>query len=110
MKNFKSSGNKVDVLLVEVATSGAPLKVGATMLGIPGASGKIGETISMDVLGEFEVPKKSADVMVAGNKVAWNNGNKEFQNATGTDIDDAATITVPAAGGLTLVTVRLTPR
>jgi len=54
------------------------------------------------------LPKESADVMVEGNKVNWDDIGKHLQLATST-LDNVATVVKDAGSGVLLVEAKLTP-
>lgn len=109
MKNFSQPGDSLDLIAPSGGVvSGAPVLIGTSILAVPVATKAQTETFAGQVEGVFELDKLTSDVMAVGNKVNWNNSNKEFQNATST-LDDAATITEAAGNGDTTVKVKLTP-
>ncbi len=109
MKNFLQPGNSLDLIApTGGVVSGAPVLIGTSILAVPVATKAQTEVFAGQVEGVFSLAKLSSDVMVTGNKVNWNDSNKEFQNATST-LDDAATITEDAGNGVLLVKVKLTP-
>jgi len=108
MKNFLQSGDSIDVDAPSDVVSGEGVLVGTSLFGVATATALTGKKVALKVKGVFTLPKLAADVMVAGNKVNWNNGNTEMQNATST-LDNVATIAKAAGNGVLTVEVRLTP-
>ena len=109
MKNFLQPGNSLDLVAPSGGVvSGAPVLIGTSILAVPVSTKAQTETFAGEVEGVFELDKLTSDVMTTGNKVNWNNSNKEFQNATST-LDNAATVTEDAGNGATKVKVKLTP-
>ena len=108
MKNFIQPGNSIDVLAPANVVSGQGVLVGAALLGVAVSTVLSGKKLAINVTGVFELPKLTANVMVVGAKVNWNNGTLEFQLATST-LDNAATVVEDAGNGATVVKVRLTP-
>lgn len=108
MKNFLQPGDSIDVDAPSDVVSGDGVLVGPALFGVATASKLSGERVSLGVKGVYTLPKLSGNVMVVGDKVNWNNSNKEMQLAT-TTLDNAATVTKDAGNGVTEVEVRLTP-
>ena len=107
MKNFIQPGNSIDVVLPANKVGGDGIMILA-LFGVLVASGASGETRAIQTEGVFELPKLTANVMVVGAKVNWNNTNFEFQLATST-LDNAATVVEDANGSKSVVKVKLTP-
>lgn len=108
MKNFLQPGNILDLVApAGGVVSGAPLIIGQ-IFAIPQADAAVGETFAGLIEGVVEVNKLSTDVVAAGDKLNWNDTNKELQLAT-SDLDSVATAVEAAGNGVTKVKVKLTP-
>ena len=75
---------------------------------VPTATKAQTEIFAGKVEGVFEVAKLTANTWAAGDKVNWNDSNKEFQLAT-SDLDNAGTVVEAATSSVSLGKVRLTP-
>lgn len=106
MKNYSKPGDTITVdgpvVSGEGKTVGSLFGVGVSTVAAGTQNGE------MTVEGEIEVAKLSTDAMSAGDKVNWNNTNKEVQLAT-SDLDGVATVTADAAASTLTVRVKLTP-
>lgn len=108
MKNFIQPGLTLDLIAPADVVSGGRLLVGASILAFAQANKVSGETFAGLVEGVVEADKLTADAMVVGVKVNWNDATKEFQLVTST-LDSAATVVEAAGAGKTKVKVKLTP-
>lgn len=109
MKNAIQPGNVLTIPAAADTVSGALVLIGPDPGGLVGvACGDALETESLDVevVGVFEVPKKTTDVVAVGDFLYYDSGNEEL---TLTALDNTlAGIAVAAAGnGATTVLVRL---
>lgn len=109
MKNFLQPGDTLDLIApAGGVVSGDAVLVGTSLLVVATATRAATEIFAGKKKGVFTLPKLVTDVMAEGGKVNWNNGNKEFQNAT-TTLDNAATVVEAAGNGDTTVKVVMTP-
>ena len=108
MKNFIQPGLSLDLIApTGGVVSGAPVLIGS-ILAVPTATKLATEIFAGKVEGVFEVAKLTANTWAVGDKVNWNDTNKEFQLAT-SDLDDAATVVEAATSSDSLGKVRFTP-
>jgi len=107
MKKFLQQGDSIDVDAPANVVSGEGVQINS-LFGVAIATKLSGEKVALQVEGVVELPKLSANVMALGNKVNWNDSNKELQLAT-SDLDNVATVTKAAGNGVTEVQVKLTP-
>lgn len=111
-KNYVQPGKVIDVTLTAAVTSGDVVIVGQT-LGVALEDGAIGDEVSVQVDGVFEVPKKSAAVFAAGESLVWDvsaTGFDDNQFSAGTgDVSGAAAVAFKAgANGETTALVKFT--
>ena len=110
MKNFIQNGRVLDA----VAPSGGVVSGNAYMFnsvfGVAGSSKSEDETFGLHTEGVFELPKLSSDDMSFGQKLNWNDTNRELQLAS-SDLDNVASVANKsgAASGVTKVLAKLTP-
>lgn len=107
MKNFINSGDTLDVAAPADVLSGAGVMIVA-LFGVATANKLSGQTVAIKTKGVFELPKLTANTWAVGDKVNWNNTNKEFQLAT-TTLDNAATVVEAATSSDSVGKVKLTP-
>lgn len=108
MKNFLQPGGTLDLIAPSGGVvSGAPVLIGS-ILAVPVANAAQTLVFAGAVEGVFELAKLTANTWVAGDKVNWNDSNKEFQLAT-SDLDNAATVVEAASSSVSVGKVRLTP-
>lgn len=108
MKNFVQPGNSLDLAAPNDVSSGDGAIVGS-IFGIASNDALSGETLSFGVEGVYEIAKLSTDVVAAGDKLNWNDTNKELQLAT-SDLDNVATAVEAAGNGVAVVKAKLTPQ
>lgn len=107
MKNFLQPGNILDLIAPSGGVvSGAPVLIGS-ILAVPVASAAEDEVFAGAVEGVFTLAKLAANTWATGDKVNWNDSNKEFQLAT-SDLDNAATVVEDASNSVSEGKVRLT--
>ena len=107
MKNFKAMGDVLTVNAPAALSSGDGFIIGSLFL-VAQADAQSGEEMSAVRKGVVVLPKLSTDDMQVGEKVNWNDTNKELQEAT-SDLDGVATVVKAAGNGITEVEVVLTP-
>jgi len=82
MAEYREAGKKIDVTATAALTYHIPVVVG-TLLAIPSKSAAIGETVSCDVDGVYEIVKKADEVITQGAEVFWLNGEALAATTTG---------------------------
>jgi predicted RecA/RadA family phage recombinase len=108
MKNFIQPGDTLDLIApTGGVVSGEGYLIGS-IFAVAFATKAATETFAGKVEGVFEMDKLTTDVVAAGDKLNWNDTNKEWQKAT-SDLDNAATAVEAAGNGVTSLKVRLTP-
>lgn len=106
MKNFRNSGQEVTHTVAGADKKSGDVVPMTTMCGILACDGKIGDQVSADIEGVFELKKKAAVVCAIGDQVWWN----AVDGVTKTNTDNPLGIaTRAAAGGDATVYVKLVP-
>lgn len=106
MKNYVGRDENVTIAAPAAVSSGDAVLVGS-LFGVAQADAASGADVALVQKGIFKLPKLTTDVMAVGNKVNWNDTNKELQLAT-SDLDNVATVLKAAGNGVTEVEVVLT--
>lgn len=102
-------GDVLDLSIADGLLSGAGYMVGSIFGVIQESNESGGAAVrAVAVEGVHEVDKLSTDDMVVGEKVNWNDTNKEVQEAT-SDLDGVGTVVEAAGVGVTTVKIKLTP-
>jgi predicted RecA/RadA family phage recombinase len=83
MKNFYCSGNAIDVVLAAAILSGAPILIG-TLVGIATKDGAIGDTISVNLTGVFNLTKVTPQAISQGVQLYWDDTAKKVTTSDGT--------------------------
>lgn len=107
MKNFKQPGNTVTVPAPADVSSGDGVQIGS-LFGVAVHDALSGEDVTLQIEGVVELPKLSTDANAVGEKLNWNNTNKELQEAT-SDLDGVGTCVEAAVATTTVTKVKLTP-
>ena len=106
MKNFRNSGQEVTHRVVTADKKSGDVVVMGTMCGILACDGKVGDDVSAEIEGVFELKKKAAVTGVIGDKVYWNAA--DGVTTTNTDAK-LGVLTRPAAGADATCYVKLIP-
>ncbi len=77
MKNYKHSGEKINITAGADLVSGQVLKV-SDVIGVIGNGVSSGETAVLNRKGCYEVAKLSTDVVAQGDSLYWDDTNKEM--------------------------------
>jgi predicted RecA/RadA family phage recombinase len=111
--NYKQMGSTVEWTNGGSAVSSGDVVIVGHLVGIAATDIANGETGAVHVEGVFEVPCNSADVITVGMKLDWDASAGEFVDAIGSaatgDNSDGVVATTAAAGGVTVVEVKLCP-
>jgi predicted RecA/RadA family phage recombinase len=109
-KNYIQPGNVIDVTAAGALTSGIAFAIG-TLLAVPLSNATAGQVVAAQIEGVFELPKASAAVYTAGEKLTWDVSAGEFSEALAAagDLVACAVAIAPAAGGTTTVLAKLLP-
>lgn len=103
MKNSVSHGNVIYYTAVAAVASGAMVLIG-TRVAVAIADIALGAVGSVQVVGEFTIPKLSTDVVAQGALLYWDNTNKRLTTtASGNTLAGFAT----EAAGNTATTVKI---
>lgn len=78
MKNFVAEGKRVDVIAPADVASGQALLVGTGLFGVVAGARSSGETAVLVTEGIFTIKAKAADVVAVGDKLYWDDTNKEL--------------------------------
>jgi len=114
MKNFVSEGNSVAWTngTGSAVVSGQVVAMSHT-LGVAAVDIADGESGTVYIEGVFSVPKVSAAVFAAGEKLVWDSSAGEFDDSSATpasgDVTGGAIAAAPGAASETVCTVKLTP-
>ncbi|MFN7918918.1 MAG: capsid cement protein [Bryobacteraceae bacterium] len=107
MKNFVQPGNTLTVTAAATITSGQLVVVGA-IIGVAAASAAIGDDVELDTIGVFTLPKVTADVVSAGDKLYWDSAQSKLTKTAGTGSKPLVGVAAKAAGnGVTELQCRL---
>jgi predicted RecA/RadA family phage recombinase len=107
MKNYVQPGNTITLTAPYAVASGDGLLVGS-IFGLASGSAALGETVEAALVGVFDLRKVASQAWAQGDKVYWDNTNKE---ATKTDLGNTligvATEAVAGGAGDVIGRVRL---
>lgn len=106
-KNFHGAGDVLPFVAAAALTSGQGLLLEDTFGVVAGAYAS-GADAQLELVGVWELPKKTADVLAAGDKVYWDDTNKEI-TLTATSNKLVGFAWEAADGSVSLVKVRLIP-
>ncbi len=111
-KNFVQPGDTIEIVATGTITSGQVVALSHT-LGVALGDAVSGETVAVGVEGVFDVPKVSAAVFAAGEKLLWDASAGAFDDSAATpaagDILGAAVAVRPGLDTETTARVKLTP-
>lgn len=85
-QNYRSSGTIISFVLVAAAVAGDIVRVSDTLIGVALGSGAIGESVEVQIQGEFELPKVSGTAFTAGQVLYFDESEGHV-----TDITDTGT-------------------
>lgn len=110
MKNFVSNGRTMVVTAAAVVSAGAVVVAGG-VIGVATEDAAIGEDVSLDIEGVFELPKLQAADVSQGDSLIWdvNPGRFILTGAGAGDILAAAVAVEDADTNATTVLAKLTP-
>lgn len=74
MKNFVQPGNCITVTAAAEASAGDVVKIG-NMIGIAAGDAAEGDSLDIELVGVFELPKTEALEISVGDKVYWDAAN-----------------------------------
>jgi predicted RecA/RadA family phage recombinase len=107
MKNYVQPGNTITLTAPYAVASGDGLLVGS-IFGVATGSAALGETVEAALVGIFDLKKVASQAWAAGDKVYWDNTNKEAtQTATANTLIGIATEAVAGGAGDVIGRVRL---
>jgi len=78
------------IMVALVAVAVGDVVVFADSIGIAQTSGEVGEKISVDTVGVYNIPVKTDDAVAVGDVLYWDNTNK-YLTVTATDNTKAGT-------------------
>jgi predicted RecA/RadA family phage recombinase len=84
-KNFLGHGRVVAVVLTAAATSGSIVKIG-NIIGVATTDGAIGDTINIELAGNFTLPKVAATVIAMGAPLYYDPTAKVLTPTTATGL------------------------
>ena len=107
MKNYVQPGNTITLTAPYAFVSGDGLLVGS-IFGVAAGSAALGETVEASLVGVFDLKKVASQAWAAGDKVYWDNTNKEAtKTATANTLIGVATEAVAGGAGDVIGRVRL---
>ncbi len=107
MKNYVQPGNTITLTVPYAVASGDGLLVGS-IFGIAAGAAASGEPVETALVGVFDLKKVASQAWAAGDKVYWDNTNKEAtKTATGNTLIGVATEAVAGGAGDVIGRVRL---
>ena len=97
MKNYVQPGNTITLTAPYAVVSGDGLLVGS-IFGVAAGSAALGETVEASLVGVFDLKKVASQAWAAGDKVYWDNTNKEAtKTATANTLGQKAQSALAAA-------------
>ncbi|KND16057.1 hypothetical protein ADZ37_25145 [Pannonibacter phragmitetus] len=107
MKNYVQPGNTLTLTAPYAVASGDGLLVGS-IFGVAAGDAESGATVEAALTGVFDLKKVASQAWAAGDKVYWDNTNKEAtKTATGNTLIGVATEAVAGGAGDVIGRVRL---
>lgn len=107
MTNFVQDGKHLEVAAPSGGvSSGDGFIIGSLFL-VAVVDALASEQLNAASMGVFNLKKLTSDSVSVGDKLNWNDSNKELQLAT-TDLDNVATATKAASGSVSVVECMLT--
>ncbi|MEC3860123.1 DUF2190 family protein [Mesobacterium sp. TK19101] len=107
MKNYVQPGNTITLTAPYAVTSGDGLLVGS-IFGVAAGDAGNGETVEVALTGVFDLKKVASQAWSAGDKVYWDNTNKEAtKTATANTLIGVAIEAVAGGAGDVIGRVRL---
>jgi len=107
MKNYVQPGNTLTLTAPHAVASGDGLLVGS-IFGVAAGDAESGATVEAALTGVFDLKKVASQAWAAGDKVYWDNTNKEAtKTATGNTLIGVATEAVAGGAGDVIGRVRL---
>ena len=107
MKNYVQPGNTITLSAPYALTSGDGLLVGS-IFGVAAGDAALGESVQTALAGVFDITKVASQAWSAGDKVYWDNTNKEAtKTATANTLIGVATEVVAGGAGDVIGRVRL---
>ncbi len=107
MENYVQPGNTITLTAPYTVVSGDGLLVGS-IFGVAAGSAVLGETVEASLVGVFDLKKVASQAWAAGDKVYWDNTNKEAtKTATANTLIGVATEAVAGGAGDLIGRVRL---
>jgi predicted RecA/RadA family phage recombinase len=108
MKNYVQRGKTMEYTVADNAVKSGEIVVVGAVAGVAVTDGEIGETITLDVMGVFELPKGSG-ALTQGQKAYVNVSDEGAKTIVGTDTGNTfcGYVWEAAAAGASTVLVRL---
>ena len=107
MKNYVQPGNTITLTAPYAVTSGDGLLVGS-IFGVAAGHAEDGETVEAALVGIFDLNKVASQAWSTGDKIYWDNTNKEAtKTATANTLIGVATEAVAGGAGDLIGRVRL---
>ena len=107
MKNYVQPGNTITLTAPYAVSSGDGLLVGS-IFGVAAGTAALGEAVEAALTGVYDLKKVASQAWAAGDKVYWDNTNKEATKTVGTNtLIGAAVEAVGNGAGETIGRVRL---
>lgn len=107
MKTYVQPGRTITLAAPYAVASGDGLLVGA-IFGVATASAALGEPVEACLVGVFDLKKTASQAWNVGDKVYWDNANKEVTKTVGSNVAVGAAIEAVGSGaGETIGRVRL---
>ncbi|CUH17814.1 hypothetical protein JSE7799_00411 [Jannaschia seosinensis] len=107
MKNYVQPGNTITLAAPYAVASGDGLLVGS-IFGVASGDAASGESVEVALVGVFDLKKVASQTWSAGDKVYWDNTNKEAtKTATGNTAVGVAVEAVAGGAGDLIGRVRL---
>jgi predicted RecA/RadA family phage recombinase len=106
MKNHIQEGRMITVAAPAGGVNSGDGVVVGVLFGVASKTAAAGETVTIAIIGVFDLPKLASAVIAAGDPVAWDDTAKQV-NVPGTGRYPIGTAIEAAGNGATIVRVRL---
>lgn len=109
-KNYIQPGSVIDVTAATALSTGVAIALGV-LLAVPLSNAAVGETVSAQIDGVFELPKAAAAAYTPGELLTWDVSAGEFSEdaPVAGDLVGCAVAIAAAGAGSTTVLAKLIP-
>ena len=104
MKNWVQRGDTVTVTAPAATLSGQGIKLGTALFGVAVGDAASGAQVEILTVGVVDLAKVQADTFAVGDKVYWNNTNRQATSTVGSNMPIGVAL---AAASNSMITVRV---